>query len=73
MEVYAIPLAENWKKILLGQNKKVRSISMSADDISNYCVSRWMQPRAERDERYKSFETNSIMKALLNGGPGPSW
>lgn len=72
-EVYAIPLAENWKKILLGENKNVRSISMSAEDISDYCVSRWMQPRAERDERYKSFETNSIMKALLNGGPGPSW
>lgn len=72
-EVYAIPLAKNFQKILLGQNKNVRSVSMSAQDISDYCVSRWMQPRAERDERYKSFETNSITQALLNGGPGPSW
>ena len=72
-EVYAIPLAGNWQEVLLGRHKNVRSLTTSAAEIADFCVNRWIIPRASRDNRYKSFDRCSIMQSLLDGGPGPSW
>ena len=72
-EVYAIPLAKNWQKILLGSNKNVRSLASPASEIADFCLSRWIVPRAGRDEHYKSFSPESIMQSLLDDGPGASW
>lgn len=66
-EVYAIPLATNWKKILLGQLSDVQSCVVSAEEISNFCLQRWIVPRANRDNRYKDFERSRVMESLLNG------
>ena len=65
-EVYAIPLAQNWQKILLGSNKNVRSLASPAPDIADFCLNRWMIPRARRDDSYKDFDPESIMRSLLN-------
>ena len=72
-EVYAIPLAKNWQKILLGQQRNVRSSVIPAAEISEFCLNRWIVPGAARDDRYKVFERSSVMDCLLNGGPGPTW
>ena len=72
-EVYAIPLATNWQKILLGQQRNVRSCTIPIAEISEFCLSRWIVPRAARDDRYKIFERSRVMDYLLNGGPGPTW
>lgn len=72
-EVYAIPLAHNWQKILLGNQKNVRSCVLSASEIIDFCMNRWIVPRSSRDKRYKHFDRCKIMECLLNGGPGPSW
>ena len=73
-EVYAIPLATNWRKVLLGQQSNIDScVASTAAEISEFCLSRWIVPRASRDDRYKVFERSGIMDCLLNGGPGPSW
>jgi len=72
-EVYAVPLAHNWQEILLGTQKNVRSCVLSASEIMEFCLNRWIVPRASRDKRYKSFARCRIMECLLNGGPGPSW
>ena len=72
-EVYAIPLATNWQKILLGQQRNVRSCTIPFAEISEFCLSRWIVPRAARDDRYKIFERSRVMDYLLNGGPGPTW
>ena len=66
-EVYAVPLAANWRKILLGQNIRVRSTVLPAAQISEYCLSRWIIPRAGRDKRYASFQRTDIAKAVLVG------
>ena len=71
-EVYAVPLAKNWKEILQGKNKNVRSITLPASEIAEFCLNRWIIPRASRDERYKMFDRYSIMNCLSNGGPGPT-
>ena len=65
-EVYAIPLATNWQKILLGSNKNVRSIASPASDIADFCISRWMAPRARRDDGYRNFDPESLIQSLLD-------
>ena len=72
-EVYAIPLAENWKKVLSGEHQRVRSLTQSSAEISKFCLDRWIVPRSERDESFRSFESGSIIPTLLNGGPGATW
>jgi hypothetical protein len=71
--VYAIPLARNWREILLGDQDTVRSSVLPASEISDFCLRRWVIPRADRDDRYRKFARGGIMECLLNGGPGSSW
>jgi hypothetical protein len=72
-EVYAIPLATNWREILLGKQRKVRSTTPPVADIVAFCLQRWVLPRAERDKRYRKFARRRIVECLQNGGPGPAW
>lgn len=72
-EVYAIPLATNWREILLGQQRNVRSTTLPLADIVAFCLQRWVLPRTERDKRYKKFARRRIAECLQNGGPGPAW
>jgi hypothetical protein len=72
-EVYAIPLANNWKEILLGKQSHVQSSLLPAAEIADYCLHRWLIPRASWDKRYEEFNPSKIMDCLLNGGPGPTW
>ena len=65
-EVYAIPLAKNWQKILLGSNKNVRSLASPASEIADFCISRWMVPRARRDDGYRNFDPESMIQSLLD-------
>lgn len=72
-EVYAIPLAHNWRAILLGNNVNVRSCAISAADIADFCLRRWIIPRSSRDQRYRDFHPSVLLAALNNGGPPSSW
>jgi hypothetical protein len=72
-EVYAAPLAENWKEVLLGQQKRIRTRVLSAKEISDFCLKRWLVPRSFRDRSFKRVSRSSILHCLLNGGPPPSW
>ncbi len=69
-EVYAIPLAENWKKVLSGEHQRLRSLTRPAAEISKFCLDRWLVPRSERDASFRSFDSGSIISTLLNGGTG---
>jgi len=72
-EVYAVPLARNWREILLGQQKVFRSSALPASQIMQFCLNRWILPRASRDDRYKSFLSSSIIDHLQNGGFRSTW
>lgn len=65
-EVYAIPLVRNYKEVLLGQHKKTYSVCLPASEISQYCLQRWVIPRAARDPIFKDFERDSLLESLLN-------
>lgn len=68
-EVYAIPLTNNFRNVLLGQQKIAESKVLPASEISNYCLKRWIVPRAGRDNTYKSFLSRSVLATLRNGSP----
>ena len=72
-EVYAIPLARNWQEILLGRQRNVRSSILPASEIMEFCLKRWIVPRASRDKRYKRFARCRIMESLINDGVGATW
>jgi len=72
-EVYAIPLARNWNEILLGTQGNVRSCVLPASEIMEFCLKRWLVPRASRDKRYKRFARCRIMESLNNCGVGATW
>jgi hypothetical protein len=64
-EVYAVPLATNYRKVLLGQHVRVRSRAMSVAELADYCLERWITPRARRDEEYRRFRRGELLDALL--------
>ncbi len=72
-EVYAVPLASNCKKILLGENTNVLSRTRPADEITDFCLQRWVIPRSARDRRYKRVARKRLLDSVLNGGPGSAW
>jgi hypothetical protein len=68
-EVYAVPVAKNYREILLGKQTRVRSSFLPTTEIADYCLKRWMLPRADRDKKYKRFARCRIMEALSNEKP----
>jgi hypothetical protein len=72
-EVYIIPLARNWQEILLGKQKNIRSCVLPTSEIADFCLQRWIMPRAARDKRYKRFARCRILECLTEGGPGSAW
>jgi hypothetical protein len=47
-EAYAVPLATNWKQMLLGFDNEPEGTNNTCFDIGVAAVKRWVIPRAER-------------------------
>lgn len=63
-EVYALPIADNWKGVLLGRESAVAFRGLTVADIATYCLRRWIVPRARRDQRYRNFDKSTIVESL---------
>lgn len=72
-EVYAVPLADNYREVLLGDQTDVQSLARPGSEIARYCLQRWVIPRARRDRSFEEFRSASVVDTLMNGGPGPKW
>ncbi len=70
-EVYGVPVAQNWKAILRGEEQLVNSHCLSAHDIAAFCRDRWLVPRSLRDLTYLGVTRSSIQQLLVNGRPLP--
>ena len=66
-EVYAVPLADNFREILLGRREDAVSRALPASSITGYCLERWVLPRARRDDSYRLFSGKSVLSAVQNG------
>jgi hypothetical protein len=63
-EVYAIPLATNWRQFLLGQQKRATFDLFTVEEISTYCLDRWMKPRAARNGFENGFSREDLLTSL---------
>lgn len=63
-EVFGVPLAENWREFLMGTQKRANLNLLTVKEISDYCRSRWIIPRAQRVEFNHQFSREEI-PALL--------
>lgn len=55
-EVFVAPLATNAREFLRGEHQILRRYDRSAEAIFAWFRERWLLPRAQRDERWKSFD-----------------
>lgn len=58
-ELFLVPLAKNWRELLIGNNKNIKKINNDVDYISSYMLNRWIIPRSKRDDSYKFFNNSS--------------
>jgi hypothetical protein len=59
-EVFVVPLAANTRPILREEAKSARWYHTSAGELGDFYRTRWMLPRAARDDRYKTFDPSSL-------------
>ena len=58
-EVFVIPLAENTRQVLRGQESDPAWYDQSVDELFEWFRDRWLLPRAKWDQRYLAFERES--------------
>ena len=63
-EAYAIPLATNWRQILLGLENNPNGYDNTCSGIGAAAVKRWMIPRAERRSDWIHLHRSDIWQAL---------
>ena len=66
-EVFAVPLAENTREFLRGEVSEPLYYSMPMEQIFGYFKGRWLLPRAEREERYKTVTREQIQNQIKGG------
>ena len=59
-EVFVVPLAENAKQFLRGEDAQPIWHNQPAEDLFEWFQQRWLLPRAEWDRRYLNFERDSF-------------
>ena len=59
-ELFVAPLAHNARQFLRGQHKNLRPYKAPADDLFAAFRTRWLLPRAERDQRYRAFDPATL-------------
>ncbi len=64
-EIFAVPLATNFREILIGEQTRARWQLRSAADIGRACVDRWVAPRAERDGNESRAVTREVIRDLM--------
>lgn len=64
-EVYGFPLARNWKSYLQGNESEAIMENYSVEEISNFCLNRWIKPRAERMKGYRNWNRQNIIDLIV--------
>jgi hypothetical protein len=59
-EVFAVPMAANTREMLRNEASDAQWHHASVAELGGWYRSRWMLPRASRDERYRSFDPSSL-------------
>ncbi len=63
-EVFAAPVAANWREVLQGEAIQAEPFPWNARTITQSCIERWIAPRAKRRPEYAEFRRESVLKTL---------
>ncbi len=63
-EVYASPLAENYKEYLRGEVELANLLIYPAEEICKAAMQRWVLPRAAANTGWKEFRKESLLEQL---------
>lgn len=58
-EVFLVPLASNAREFLCGEETELRGSRPAAAELFEYFRSRWLLPRAQRDQSFRAFCASS--------------
>jgi hypothetical protein len=58
-QVFVIPLATNTRQFLRGEHERLLWYPQAASQLAEWFRDRWWLPRAERDNRYRTFDRES--------------
>jgi hypothetical protein len=70
-EIYAAPLASNWREFLCGQDSSCIVQRSTAEKIGRLVVSRWLLPRASRKPDFRDWTRQQTWAALTESGVPP--
>lgn len=63
-EVFAAPLASNWRDFLIGQDQVPSFYDRPTSDLISYFRERWLIPRSLRDQRYRDFTREDVQRIV---------
>lgn len=63
-ESYAVPLASNWRQVLVGEHHEPEGSLYSCKEIGDMAVGRWMLPRSERNSSWVCWTRRDTWAAL---------
>ena len=63
-EVFALPLAENWREYLGGRDAHPKMATSSAAEIAQAAVQRWIVPRSERRPEFRQWTLDDTQERL---------
>lgn len=66
-EVYAMPMAPDFKDFLCGRIRESNLLRPSIDTISTAALNRWVIPRSCRYQQYQQFQRNQILERIRIG------
>ncbi len=58
-EVFAVPLAQNAREFLCGEHDELHGSRPPAAELFDYFRSRWLLPRAQRDQSFRAVRSSS--------------
>ncbi|MFO7882389.1 MAG: DUF4338 domain-containing protein [Kosmotogaceae bacterium] len=67
-EIYAIPLAKNYIKYLVGKNDELDLYDMPFKDVTQFWKKRWLFGRAKRKPEYKYYDKEDTLKQIHKWG-----
>jgi hypothetical protein len=69
-EIYAIPLAGNFRSFLQRKEKVLHPYDLPFSDIVSYWKERWFLPRAERKPEFRLHTRQDLLRMIHSADPG---
>lgn len=63
-EVYGVPLAENWREYLLGEDDDAILQRPTVKEIADACIERWLLPRSQRRPQFRAWKKEHTWRLI---------